>query len=76
MKSPLIRILENLRRYRRFPIFLTPAGLLNASGVYVPLLLVASFYGATAAGYLGFSQRILSLPVTLLGQSIAQVYFR
>lgn len=62
------------RRYRRFPLMLAPAGLLNASGLYVPVLLVAALYGAEQAGWLGFTQRILSLPVALIGQAVAQVY--
>lgn len=61
-------------RYRRFPALLAPSGLMNAAGVYVPLLLVSALYGPAAAGWLGFTQRILSLPITLIGQSVAQVY--
>ena len=64
----------NLVRYRRFPLTLAPAGLINAAGVYVPLLMVAALYGTDAAGWLGFTQRILALPMMLIGQSVAQVY--
>lgn len=62
------------RRYVRFPLLLAPAGLMNASGVYLPLLLVAGHYGLHAAGWLAFTQRILAMPVTIVGQAIAQVY--
>lgn len=61
-------------RYRRFPLLLVPAGLLNAGGAVLPLLVVAGTYGATAAGWLGLTQRVLALPVALLGQAVAQVY--
>lgn len=61
-------------RFRRFPLLLTPSALANTAGVYAPLLLVAAFYGPVAAGLLGFAQRILAVPVTLVGQAVAQVY--
>lgn len=68
------RIRRNLARYRRFPLLLAPAGVVNTGGVYLPLLLIAAIYGSGAAGFLGFTQRILALPVTLVGQAVAQVY--
>lgn len=61
-------------RYRRFPTVLVPAGVINASGFYLPVIVVAATYGASAAGWLGFTQRILALPITLIGQATAQVY--
>jgi len=65
---------EVASRYRRFPLLLMPAGVVNTAGLYLPVLLVAATYGATAAGWLGFTQRVLALPVTLIGQATAQVY--
>lgn len=62
------------RRYRSFPMQLAPAGFLNAVGLYLPVLLFAILYGAEVAGWLGFTQRILALPVALVGQAVAQVY--
>ncbi len=61
-------------RYRRFPLFLAPAGVINVAGIYLPPLLVAALFGTEAAGWLGFTQRILALPLTLIGQAVAQVY--
>lgn len=61
-------------RYRRFALVLAPSAFLNTAGIYVPLLLVAVLYGPLAAGWLGFTQRILSVPVMLVGQAVAQVY--
>ena len=61
-------------RYRRFPLHMAPAGVLNVAGLYLPILLLAGLYGPVVAGYVGFTQRILGLPMTLIGQSVAQVY--
>lgn len=67
-------LLDVLRRYRRFPIYLAPAGLLNTLGLQVPVLLIAYCYGQQAAGHLGLTQRVLAVPVVLLAQAIAQIY--
>ena len=61
-------------RYRRFPLLLAPSGLINTAGLYVPVLLIAYFYGVQVAGWLGLTQRILALPVMLLGTAVSQVY--
>jgi O-antigen/teichoic acid export membrane protein len=43
-------------------------------GVQAPILLIAYFYGGEVAGWLGLSQRVLALPVALIGAAAAQVY--
>ena len=68
------RMVAALSRYRRFPLYLGPAGLLNVLGQQLPILLVAYWYGAHVAGWLGLTQRVLALPVTLVGTAVAQVY--
>lgn len=61
-------------RYRRFPLVLAASGLLNVSGVYVPLVLVAYYYDSEVTGWLGLTQRVLTVPVALFGTAVAQVY--
>jgi O-antigen/teichoic acid export membrane protein len=68
------RLLAALSRYRRFPLVLSPSGLLNVLGLQLPVLLIAYFYGGEVAGWLGLSLRVLALPVTLVGAAAAQVY--
>jgi O-antigen/teichoic acid export membrane protein len=63
-----------LSRYRRFPLLLAPSGLLNVLGLQLPVILIAYWYGSEVAGWLGLTQRVLALPVTLLGTAVAQVY--
>lgn len=73
-KSSRRELREVARRYRRFPLVLTPSGLLNALGTHAPVLLVVSLFGVTVGGWFGLTQRILAGPVGLLGTSLAQVY--
>lgn len=67
-------ILRIARRYRRFPVFLAPSGLINVLGLSLPVILVAGLYGTSVAGWLALTQRVLTLPVALVGAAIGQVY--
>lgn len=62
------------RRYRRFPLLLAPSGLLNILGTQFPVLLIASWYGASVAGWLGLTQRVVAMPAALVASAVAQVY--
>lgn len=63
-----------LRNHRTYPLLMAPAGVVNVLGLTAPLLLVASLFGQTVSGWLGMTQRVLTLPVALLGLALAQVY--
>lgn len=71
VRKPLLAL---LKRYRRFPLILGPSGLLNVLGLQLPVLLLAAWYGGSVAGWMGLTQRILAVPVTLIGTAVAQVY--
>lgn len=73
-RSSRVDLLSVARTYRRFPLVLTPSGLLNALGTHAPVLLVVGVFGVTVGGWLGLTQRILAAPVGLVGTSLAQVY--
>ncbi|MFC4144994.1 lipopolysaccharide biosynthesis protein [Micromonospora mangrovi] len=60
--------------YRRFPLLLAPSGLLNILGGQLPVLLIAYWYGAEVAGWLGLTLRVLAMPAALIGAAVAQVY--
>ncbi|MGG6309521.1 lipopolysaccharide biosynthesis protein [Paenibacillus macerans] len=65
---------ESAYRYRRFPILSMAAGLLNSVVLYVPTILLASFYGPQVAGWFALCQRILGSPMTLIMTSVRNVY--
>lgn len=68
------RLSQVARRYRLFPLVLAPSGLLNVMGLQLPVVLIAYWYGSSIAGWMGLTQRVLSLPVMLVGTAIAQIY--
>lgn len=63
-----------IRRWIRFPLLSTPSLLLNSASKMLPALLLAALFGPVVAGLFGLAQRIVFVPVRLLGFSIAQVY--
>lgn len=71
----LARIRAAFDRFRDFVIYSTPGGLLNNVALYVPALIIASHYGPQVAGFFGIAQRVVGMPVTLIGNSVAQVLF-
>jgi O-antigen/teichoic acid export membrane protein len=59
------------RSYSRFPTLGVPSSLINALAFSLPVPLVASAYGLAAAGYLALIQRVLGLPLSIIGASVA-----
>nr|QLL91152.1 O-antigen flippase Wzx [Plesiomonas shigelloides] len=63
------------KRYKQFPIFSTWSALFNTAGAQLPPLVFAAFFNAGAAGLYALANRILQLPMTVIGGAIGQVYF-
>lgn len=64
------------RRQRRFPLLSLPADAINTAAAQLPLLIVASRFGAETAGLLAMTMRILGAPIGLLGKSVLDVFKR
>jgi len=62
-------------RYRDFPLFSSVSSLLNTAGLQLPALLLATFYGIQIAGWFALGQRVIAVPMSMVGMSVAQVYF-
>jgi O-antigen/teichoic acid export membrane protein len=64
------------RNQRRFPIFALPADAINAASGQLPLLLIASRFGAEASGLFALTIRVLGAPIGLLGAAVLDVFKR
>ena len=62
-------------RYRRFPIFSSWEGLFNVSSHQLGTVGVAFFFSVGATGIYALAHRVLSLPMSLIGGAIGQVFF-
>jgi O-antigen/teichoic acid export membrane protein len=63
------------RRYIKFPLYSTISQIFNASGTYLPPLLIANLYGDQTVGYYGLAHTVISLPMTIVGKSVAEVFY-
>lgn len=61
-------------RYKRFPLFSTPAGLVNTLASQLPTFLLQLLGGDTMVGYYGMMNRVLVLPTQVVGQAMSDVF--
>ena len=70
----LIHLKAAFKRYDKFPKYSTLEALTNAGGHHLPIILIAYYAVGPEAGYLMVGMQLMSIPIGLLGSSIAQVY--
>lgn len=62
-------------RFRRFPVIASGTAVMNTFNLRIPALLLAIAFGPATAGCFALAQRVFALPSTIVGESVAQVYF-
>jgi len=62
-------------RFRAFTVFGTAQGLVNAINQALPVLVLATSFDPAVAGAYVMANRVLSLPINLVGQSLRQVLY-
>jgi lipopolysaccharide exporter len=70
------QILANLKRYRKFPLVDSWSSFINNLSWQLPSLMLLYFFSATVVGYYSLSNRMIVLPLTLVGSAIAQVFYQ
>lgn len=69
-------MVEVLKRYKKFPLVDSSSALLNAASWQLPAFLLAAFFSPEIVGYYALGFRVLQFPMSLIGGSIAQVFFQ
>jgi O-antigen/teichoic acid export membrane protein len=64
------------RAQRRFPLLALPADTINTASGQLPILLIASQFGAEASGLFALTMRVLGAPIGLLGAAVLDVFKR
>jgi O-antigen/teichoic acid export membrane protein len=62
------------KRYKQFPLVNAFSALVNALGLYLPVVAITFFYGPEVAGQFSLSQRMIGVPIVLVGQAISLVF--
>ena len=68
-------MLRAAARFRRFPAIASGTALMNTCNLRMPALLLAIAFGPAVAGCFVLAQRVFALPSSVIGESVAQVYF-
>lgn len=63
-------------KHRKILIFNTLSSGMTTISMQMPYLFIAAFYGEIYNAWYGMAMRIVGLPLSLLGQSMGQVYFQ
>ena len=61
-------------RYKRFPLLQAPATLIEANSAQLPVMLLGVFFSSTIVGFFSLSQRVIRLPMNIVGSSIGDVF--
>ena len=64
-----------LVRFRRFPCISSGTAFMNTLNLRLPALLLAVHFGPAVAGGFILAQRVFAVPSSVIGESVAQVYF-
>jgi len=75
LRRERLRLKVLLSRYRRFPKYDVPAAFFDQISSQLPNLLLAMLFSPTVAGWYILADRILSMPISLVGQAVGQVLF-
>jgi len=67
---------KGIVRHKKFPLLSSWSSLMNTISVQLPPLLLAFFFSSTIVGFYALGHRLLSMPMSLIGSSIAQVFFQ
>lgn len=68
-------VLKAARRYRRFPKYDVPAAALNALSLRLPPVLLAALFSPAVAGFYMLAERVLAMPMSMVGQAVGQVLY-
>lgn len=64
-----------LRRYKNFPLYSAPSNYVYTAGNNIPVVLLTSLFGSAVTGLFGLANSIIKLPMNLIGNSVAQVFY-
>lgn len=68
------RLVYVAKRYRSFPLISTWTSVVNASSAQLAPILIAIFFSPYHAGVYFLAQRVLSLPLSVVGKAMASVF--
>ncbi|WP_298340711.1 oligosaccharide flippase family protein [uncultured Algibacter sp.] len=69
------QLVATLKRHKKFPLFDVPSSLLNIGSIQAPILMLPSYFGSVYGGLYFQAFKVLTMPVSLIGGAVGQVFF-
>lgn len=69
------QLIALMKKNRRFIQYQTPQLLLIAASTSGSVIIIAAIFGPIAAGFFTFSRTILTMPITLVGKAVNDVFY-
>src|SRR5690554_1033782 len=66
---------ELAARHKDFPFYRAPEVALNALSQNLPIFMLAMFFGPAAAGFYTLGRTVMSVPVSLIGKAVGDVFY-
>jgi len=70
------KMMEGLKRHRKFPLIDSWSALLNAISWQLPAFLLAFYFSPAIVGFYSLGFRLLQMPMSFIGGAISQVFFQ
>jgi len=70
------RMWAALKRYSNFPRYSTASAVLSNLGWQVPTFMLSGYFSSTVVGHYALGNKVLRIPVNLVGTNIATVFFQ
>lgn len=74
--NDLSQIIKIGKKYIDYPKFILLANLFNKFSVYLPTIFFSIFFSPFIAGFFALAQRTIRIPMTVVGKSVSDVYFK
>jgi O-antigen/teichoic acid export membrane protein len=74
VKTDYSNIKKIANKYKRFPLYVAPSGLINVAALQLMPIVLAVYYSPHIVGWYILGQKILSIPMRFVGESIGQVF--
>jgi O-antigen/teichoic acid export membrane protein len=70
------KLIDGAIRYINFPKYSSVGALLNAASWQSPIVILALFFPVSVVGFYGLGLRLIQMPMSILGNSINQVFLQ
>lgn len=67
--------LNILSKYRMYPLVYVPSGLLDTLALMAPVPIFVALFGPAVGGSLALAQRVIAVPLNLVGTAVADVFY-